>query len=87
MCRSFQQTSQKNAFVGGYHPRTSSTFCNLLFFINKDLYETQINPLQKFESIVGRRAQKSGHRLAASPYWITSSGLAKVTFRAKKPSF
>ena len=36
---------------------------------------------------VGRRAQKSGHRLAASPYWITSSGLASVTFRAKKPSF
>jgi len=37
--------------------------------------------------IVGRRAQKSGHQLAASPYWITSSGLASVTFRAKKPSF
>ena len=25
--------------------------------------------------IVGRRAQKSGHQLAASPYWITSSGI------------
>ena len=37
--------------------------------------------------IVGTPAQKSGHRLAASPYWITSSGLASVTFRAKKPSF
>ena len=27
-------------------------------------------------SIVGWRAQKSGHRIAASPYWITSSGWA-----------
>ena len=27
-------------------------------------------------SIVGWRAQKNGHRLAASPYWITSSDLA-----------
>ena len=38
-------------------------------------------------SIVGRRAQKSGHRLEASPYWITSCGLASVTFHEKKPSF
>ena len=38
-------------------------------------------------SIVGRRAQKSGHRLEASPYWITSCGLASVTFHKKKPSF
>ena len=37
--------------------------------------------------IVGRRTQKSGHQLAASPYWMTSSGLASVTFHAKKPSF
>ena len=37
--------------------------------------------------IVVRRAQKSGHQLAASPYWITSSGLASVTFHVKKPSF
>ena len=38
-------------------------------------------------SIVGRRAQKSGHRLAASPYWTTSCGLASLTFHEKKPSF
>ena len=25
--------------------------------------------------IVGRRAQKSGHQLAASPYWITRAGI------------
>ena len=37
--------------------------------------------------IVGRRAQKSGHQLAASPYWITPSGLASVTFHTKHPSF
>ena len=36
---------------------------------------------------MGRPAPKSGHRLAASPYRITSSGLASVTFHAKKPSF
>ena len=30
--------------------------------------------------IVVRRAQKSGHDFVASLYWITSSGLASVTF-------
>ena len=30
--------------------------------------------------IVGRRAQKSGHQLAASPYWITRAGIQKIQF-------
>ena len=33
--------------------------------------------------IVGKRAQKSGHQLASSSYWMTSSSLASVTFHAR----